>query len=80
MFGPGAAARTPALLSVSGRATLYRLFDVGYEIDLARAADAFAAALPARTVPLRGEARAIVIPNPPLTVPLEAEPLALRVL
>jgi len=62
---------------VTGRATLYRLFDVGYEIDLAHAGRLLASGAPERTVPLRGEARAIVIPNPPLTVMLGVESLEL---
>ncbi len=73
-------ARTPraeaaGTRSVAGRATLYRQFDIGYEIDLAHAARLLAAAAPERTLPLRGEARAIVIPNPPLTVGLGVEQL-----
>jgi hypothetical protein len=64
-------------LFVAGRATLYRLFDIGYEIDLAHASRLLSAAAPERTIPLRGEARAIVIPNPPLTVVLGAESLEL---
>jgi hypothetical protein len=67
----------PHVADVSGRATLYRLFDIGYEIDLAHAARLLAAAAPERTTPLRGEARAIVIPNPPLTMALGTESLDL---
>ena len=58
----------------AGRATLYRLYDLGYDIDLARASELVApdAVLPRR--PRRGEAAAIVTPKPPLTVNLAAEP------
>jgi hypothetical protein len=58
--------------------TLYRLYDIGYEIDLARAADLLAANAPERPRPARGEAQAIQIPNPPLAVRLGTEsfPLA----
>jgi hypothetical protein len=52
----------------AGGATLYRLYDVGYEIDLTRAADLLAPAAAARPRPRRGEAVAIVTPRPPLTV------------
>jgi hypothetical protein len=56
-----------------GRATLYRLYDAGYDIDLTRAAqlvapDAFEYRRPRR------EAAAIVTPRPPLTVHLATEP------
>src|SRR5688572_3272354 len=58
----------------AGGATLYRLFDVGYEIDLDRAAGLLAPAVPARPRPKRGEASAIVTPRPPLTVELDGMP------
>jgi len=58
----------------AGRATLYRLYDVGYEIDLAGAANLIAPAAMQRRRPRRGEAVAIVTPRPPLTVDLVAEP------
>jgi hypothetical protein len=54
----------------AGGATLYRLYDVGYDIGLARAADLLAPAAAARPRPRRGEAVAIVTPRPPLTVEL----------
>ena len=57
----------------AGGATLYRLYDVGYEIDLARAAGLLAPAVAARPRPRRVEAVAIVTPRPPLTVELPAE-------
>jgi hypothetical protein len=53
---------------VDGEAIVYRLFDVGFEIDLRRAADLLASSAPARVRPVRGEAQAIQIPNPPVTV------------
>jgi hypothetical protein len=58
----------------AGRATLYRLYDVGYEIDLARAAELVAPDAVGHRRPRRGEAAAIVTPRPPLTVELVAEP------
>jgi len=55
---------------VEGEAILYRLHDVGYAIDLDRACDVLAANVPERQRPVRGEAQAIMIPNPPVTVAL----------
>ena len=57
-----------------GRATLYRLYDVGYDIDLTRAAELVAPDAVGPRRPRRGEAAAIVTPRPPLTVDLVAEP------
>ena len=53
--------------------TLYRLYDVGYEIDLAGAEAALAANDPERLRPSRAGAQAIQIPNPPLAVRLGSE-------
>jgi hypothetical protein len=58
---------------VDGEAIVYRLYDVGFEIDLRRAADLLASSAPARVRPVRGEAQAIQIPNPPVTVALGME-------
>ncbi len=58
----------------AGRATVYRLYDVGYEIDLARAAELVAPASREHRRPRRTEAAAILTPRPPLTVDLAAEP------
>jgi hypothetical protein len=58
----------------AGRATLYRLYDLGYEIDLVRAAELVAPDAVGQRRPRRGEAAAIVTPRPPLTVELLAEP------
>jgi hypothetical protein len=60
-------------MRVSGEAILYRLHEVGYEIDLDRAFDLLGASAPERPRPVRGEAQAIRIPNPPVTVGLGAE-------
>ncbi len=64
-------------LRVDGTAIVYRLFDVGYEIRLDRALDLLAASAPARVRPVRGEAQALQIANPPLTVILGHERVAL---
>jgi hypothetical protein len=65
---------------VLGAVVLYRLYDVGYEVDLERALD-FLAATPEEREALRlklqrrrlAEAQAIRIKNPPITVSLGAE-------
>jgi hypothetical protein len=62
---------------VDGTAIVYRLYDVGYEIRLDRALDLLAASAPARVRPVRGEAQALQIANPPLTVILGHERVAL---
>ena len=57
-------------LRVTGGAMVYRLFDVGYEIHLDRALALLAANAPVRERPLRGEAQAMQIANPPVSVTL----------
>lgn len=58
---------------VAGEAILYRLFDVGYEIKLDHAYELLSSTAPDRSRPVRGEAQAIQIPNPPITVNLWTE-------
>lgn len=58
---------------VDGAAIVYRLYDVGFEIDLTRVAALLASSAPERVRPVRGEAQAIQIANPPVTVVLGAE-------
>jgi hypothetical protein len=68
---------TPAAaLRVDGAAIVYRLYDVGYEIALDRALDLLAASAPERVRPVRGEAQALQIRNPPVTVILGHEEVA----
>ena len=62
-------------LTVSGRAVVYRLFDVGDEIDLERAQRCLASNSPDRVRPERGEAQALQISNPPLTFALGSHSL-----
>jgi hypothetical protein len=62
---------------VHGEAIVYRLYDVGYEIHLDQAADLLASSGPERPRPMRGEAQTIHIPNPPVTVSLGAEAVAI---
>jgi virulence-associated protein VagC len=54
-------------------AIVYRLYDVGYEIHLDRALDLLATNAPERVRPVRGEAQAIQIKNPPISVLLGSE-------
>jgi hypothetical protein len=59
--------REPAVHSVAGgSATIYRLYDVGYEIDLARAGRQLTPQAPPSPRPRRVEGAALVTPNPPL--------------
>lgn len=58
---------------VHGEAVVYRLFDVGYGIALDKAFDLLSSSGPERRLPVRGEAQAIQIPNPPVTVSLGSE-------
>lgn len=57
-------------LTISGRAVVYRLFDVGGEIDLEQAIDRLAPSSPDRARPERGEGKALEIKNPPVTCAL----------
>lgn len=57
-------------LRVDGEAIAYRLFDVGYEIDLERAARLLGGAERGRSRPGRLEARALEIRQPPLSAEL----------
>jgi hypothetical protein len=56
----------------------YRLYDVGYAVRLDAALDALAANAPERVRPVRGEAQAIQIANPPITLIVGHETLMLR--
>lgn len=62
---------------VTGAALVYRLYDVGYEIRLDRALDLLAASAPERVRPVRGQAQAIQIANPPVTAILGTERVAI---
>jgi len=61
-----------------GAAIVYRLFDIGYEIKLDRALDLLASSAPERVRPVRGEGQALQIANPPITVLLGTEVLAIE--
>src|SRR5437899_12460315 len=62
---------------VCGGAIVYRLYDVGYAIQLDQASELLASSAPERPRPVRGEAQAIQIPNPPVTVGLGFETLVI---
>ncbi|MDZ7629882.1 MAG: hypothetical protein U5K74_00640 [Gemmatimonadaceae bacterium] len=64
-------------LRVEADAVVYRLFDVGYEIALDQVLELLATQAPARVRPVRGEAQALQIPNPPITVILGTEDVVL---
>jgi len=70
---PGPSAHLLANAHVDGSAIVYRLFDVGDEIHLARALELLSPNAPERARPLRGEGQAIQIRNPPVTVTLGSE-------
>lgn len=57
-------------LRVSGVATAYRLYDVGYEIDLERVGALLGGDSAGRSVPGRAEGRAFQIRQPPLSATL----------
>jgi hypothetical protein len=67
--------RVAAAPSVEGAAVVYRLFDIGYAIELDAVATLLAPSAPERTRPARSEAQALQIANPPVSVSLGAREL-----
>jgi hypothetical protein len=67
---PAAELVAAADLVLDASAISYRLYDIGYEIHLDEVSRLFGETDPARARPVRGEARAIVIPNLPVTLRL----------
>ncbi|HEY7233168.1 MAG TPA: hypothetical protein VH539_03415 [Gemmatimonadaceae bacterium] len=65
------------LMAVDAAAIAYRLYDIGYEIDLDRASAVFAPDSATRERPARNEAQALQIVNPPLFVSLGTESLTI---
>jgi len=59
-----------ATLRVAGAVITYRLYDVGYALDLEHAARLVEGQATGRPRPTRGEAKALVIAQPPLTLAL----------
>jgi hypothetical protein len=68
---------TAAAMRVTGGAVVYRLYDVGYEILLDRTASLLASGSVARARPTQREAQALLIRNPPITVTLGVESVAI---
>ena len=66
---PAPCAGIPAF-RVAGAIVTYRLYDVGYALDLEHAARLMEARTTGRSRPTRGEAKALVIAQPPLTLAL----------
>jgi hypothetical protein len=60
----------PGPLRVAGAVVTYRLYDVGYALDLERAARLAEGQATGRSRPTRGEAKALVIAQPPLILAL----------
>jgi hypothetical protein len=60
----------PAELTLDGAAVVYRLFDIGYAIELDAAVTLLAPSAPARSRPARVEAQALQIANPPVAISL----------
>jgi hypothetical protein len=60
----------PAELTLDGAAVVYRLFDIGYAIELEAAVTLLAPSAPARSRPARVEAQALQIANPPVAISL----------
>ena len=65
----GSATRAPAP-RVAGAVVTYRLYDVGYALDLEHAARLLEGQATGRARPTRGEAKALIIAQPPLTLAL----------
>jgi hypothetical protein len=62
---------------VNAAAIAYRLYDIGYEVDLDQASAVFAPDVATRERPARNEAQALQIKNPPLFVSLGSEHLTI---
>jgi hypothetical protein len=69
---PDPLASVSPALHVTGAVVAYRLHDVGYALDLERAARLVEGQATGRLRPTRGEAKALVIAQPPLTLALGA--------
>ena len=65
-------------VTLDGAAVVYRLFDIGYAIELDAAATLLAPSGPERTRPARIEAQALQIANPPVSVSLGARDLVIE--
>ena len=74
---PGPGARTGGELRVDGAAIAYRLYDIGYAVDLERVRELLAPAATERVRPARSEAQALQIQNPPVAIALGTEQLTI---
>jgi hypothetical protein len=63
-------------LLVRGVAVAYRLYDIGYAIELDRVSELLAGDAPARARPARVEAQALLISNPPVTIQVGGRTIA----
>jgi hypothetical protein len=63
----------PAPVCVGGSIVAYRLFDIGDQVALDAALDRLRAGAPDRVRPVRSEAAALIIPNPPVAIVLGHE-------
>lgn len=71
-------AQSPAAdLTLDGVAVVYRLFDIGYAIELEAVARLLAPSAPERTRPARIEAQALQIANPPVSLSLGTRELSI---
>jgi len=71
-------AQSPATeLTLDGVAVVYRLFDIGYAIELEAVAKLLAPSAPERTRPARIEAQALQIANPPVSLSLGTRELSI---
>ena len=70
MTTPSAVDPRVASLQVTGAVITYRLYDVGYALDLEHASRLLEGQATGRPRPTRGEAKALVIAQPPLTLAL----------
>lgn len=64
--------------TVTGGAGAYRLYDIGYSISLDQALNLLASKVAERVRPIRGEAAALQIANPPVGVVLGSERLSVN--
>ena len=64
-------------LTLDGVAVVYRLFDIGYAIELEAVAKLLAPSAPERTRPARIEAQALQIANPPVSLSLGTRELSI---
>src|SRR5436305_10346663 len=77
LSAPPSRTETDSLRANDAAAIAYRLYDIGYEVDLDRASLLLAPDASTRERPARNEAQALQIVNPPLFVSLGSESLTI---